>query len=315
MIPPKKPANEAERLATLYQLHILDTEREERFDRVTRVACKLFNVPIAVLSFMEAERQWMKSTQGFDIKEAARKTSFCGHSLVTEGLFIIEDASVDERFYDNPFVIGEPNIRFYLGSSIKIHGYSVGTLCLIDDKPRSIAEIDQEVFTDLTKMVEVELETLHLSTADELTGLSNRRGFLKIAEHLFQMCRDENKTFNLLFFDLDKFKQINDTLGHAEGDKVLKRFSSALQQYFRHSDVIARLGGDEFCAFCPDMDAKYVDSIAKRLRSHLQADSAEGCNILFSYGSIQFDPQKYHNLQEMLTQADEKMYQDKKNGR
>ncbi|WP_058533833.1 hypothetical protein [Legionella saoudiensis] len=83
MIAPEIPENEAMRLATLYKLQILDTEPEERFGRLTRIACKLFGVPIAVISFLEAERQWMKSTQGFDIKEAARKTSFCGHVILS----------------------------------------------------------------------------------------------------------------------------------------------------------------------------------------------------------------------------------------
>ncbi|WP_412755651.1 GAF domain-containing protein [Legionella longbeachae] len=131
MIPPEKPENEVERLATLYKLHILDTEQEERFDRVTRIACKLFEVPISVISFLEAERQWMKSTQGFDIKEAARKTSFCGHVILSDEIMIVEDATKDKRFFDNPFVLGKPNFRFYLGCPLQVNGYNVGVFCLI----------------------------------------------------------------------------------------------------------------------------------------------------------------------------------------
>ncbi len=312
VIPPDKPENEAERLATLYKLRILDTEQEERFDRVTRIACKLFEVPISVISFLEAERQWMKSTQGFDIKEAARKTSFCGHVILSNEIMVVEDATKDKRFYDNPFVLGKPNFRFYLGCPLKIKKYNVGVLCLIDNKPRSIDYVDQNVVYDLAQMVEMELESLHLSITDELTGLSNRRGFLKLASYLFQKCQLENKVFNLLFFDLDKFKQINDKFGHAEGDKVLKIFSNSLLQNFRSYDVIARLGGDEFCVFCSGLNQKDVSSIIKRLKDSLKSVETKGYTIEFSVGNIQYNQEEHRTLEGMLASADSKMYGDKK---
>lgn len=313
MIPPEIPDNEQARLATLYQLNILDTKREERFDRVTRIACKLFGVPIAVLSFMEAERQWMKATQGFNIKQAIRKTSFCGHVVHSGQMLFIADASKDRRFYDNPFVLGDPNIRFYLGYPIKINAYDVGTLCLIDSKPKVINDIDQTIITDLAQMVEQELESLHLSITDELTGLSNRRGFLKIANYLFEMCKRENQIFSLLFFDLDKFKQINDQFGHAEGDKVLKMFSKLLLKHFRSYDLVARLGGDEFCVFCSKLNGADVNKIAQRLRDSLKNINANDYDINFSVGSIQFNKQKHPTLESIIAEADAKMYRNKRN--
>ncbi|WP_058533803.1 sensor domain-containing diguanylate cyclase [Legionella saoudiensis] len=312
MIAPEIPENEAMRLATLYKLQILDTEREERFDRLTRIACKLFDVPIAVISFLEAERQWMKSTQGFDIKEAARKTSFCGHVILSDEIMVVEDATKDIRFYDNPFVLGEPNFRFYLGCPLKVKDYNVGVICLIDDKPRSIREVDQNVVHDLADMVEMELESLHLAITDELTGLSNRRGFLKLAGYLFQKYQRENKMFTLLFFDLDKFKQINDQYGHAEGDNVLKVFANCLLKNFQCHDVIARLGGDEFCVLCSGYDQNDVSEIIQRLRHSLKAIKTKGYTIEFSIGNIQYNKEKHTTLENMLTLADSKMYDDKK---
>ncbi|WP_419419559.1 diguanylate cyclase [Legionella sp. D16C41] len=312
MIPPDIPENEAERLATLYKLRILDTEREERFDRVTRIACKLFDVPIAVISFLEAERQWMKSTQGFEIQEAPRKTSFCGHVILSDEIMVVEDTTKDRRFYDNPFVINKPNFRFYLGCPLKINKCNVGVICLIDDKPRPIADVDQNVVYDLAKMVEMELESLQLSITDELTGLSNRRGFLKIANYLFQKCQRENQEFNLLFFDLDKFKPINDKFGHAEGDKVLKTFSKCLLQNFRCHDVIARLGGDEFCVFCSGLNSQDVDGITTRLKDSLKCIETKGYAIEFSVGSIQYNKEEHQTLESMLVLADSKMYGNKK---
>ena len=309
MIAPALPDNEAQRLSTLYQLNILDTEREERFDRITRIACKLFSVPIAFVSFVEAERQWIKSTHGFEITEAIRKTSFCAHAILKDEITIIEDATKDKRFFDNPFVIGEPHIRFYLGCPIKINHANVGILCLIDNKPRKKSSINESDVRDLTQMIELELEALHLSTTDELTGLSNRRGFLKIANYLFRSCQREDKPFSLLFFDLNKFKRINDDFGHSEGDRVLKSFSKSLLNHFRCYDVIARLGGDEFCVFCSGLEQDDVDNIALRMRNELKSRNLH--NIDFSLGAVQYKKEKHKDLENMLKLADSKMYRDK----
>ncbi|KTC86539.1 sensor domain-containing diguanylate cyclase [Legionella brunensis] len=308
MTPPDRPENEAERLATLYKLQILDTEKEERFDRVTRIACKLFGVPISVISFLEAERQWMKSTQGFDIKEAARKTSFCGHVILSDEIMIVEDATKDKRFFDNPFVLGKPNFRFYLGCPLKVNGYNVGVICLIDDKPKSKDEIDSNIVYDLAQMVEMDLKQLQISITDELTGISNRRGFLKLAGYLFQKCQLENQVFTLLFFDLDKFKHINDQFGHSEGDKVLKIFANALVHNFRYYDVIARLGGDEFCIFCTGLNQKNLPDIIQRLKDSLKSADTKDYAIEFSVGSVQYNQKEHQTLEDMLCLADSQMY-------
>lgn len=315
MIPPEIPENEAERLAVLHQLNILDTEEEERFDRITRIACKLFSVPMASINFLEAERQWMKSNSGLTIKEASRKTSFCGHVILSNEIMVVEDAVSDKRFHDNPFVTGNPYFRFYLGCPLQIKSANVGVICLIDDKPRLLQDVDLSIAKDLSNMVELELESLHASTTDELTGLSNRRGFLKLGGYLFNSCLRENKPFNLLFFDLDKFKHINDNFGHAEGDLVLKLFSQTLLTHFRACDVIARLGGDEFCIFASGLESKDINQIIHRLEdafSSLNARNNKGYQIEFSVGSIQFDKEKHQSLADMLELADSNMYSNKK---
>lgn len=312
MIPPIKPDNERERLAALYQLNILDTEREERFDRVTRIATKLFNVPISVISFLAEHRQWMKSTEGMEIIESPRENSFCGHVILSDEMMIIEDASKDIRFHDNPFVINSPYFRFYLGCPLKVKKQNVGVICLIDDKPRSKQHIDHGTVLDLAQMVELELESLHQATTDELTGLSNRRGFLKIADYLFEHCRRENKPFSLLFFDLDKFKHINDTFGHAEGDKVLCLFSKIFREQFRSYDVMARLGGDEFCVFCAGATLQDIDNVIKHIKTSIQKIKPDEYDIEFSVGALQYNKDEHHSLAEMLSLADSKMYRQKK---
>lgn len=312
MIPPQKTTNEPERLQVLYHLNLLDTGAEERFDRITRIACKLFDVPIAFVSLVDANRQWFKSSQGLVVQETARDISFCGHAILADELMIVEDAAKDERFHDNPLVIGTPNVRFYVGCPLKINEHNVGTLCLADNQPRRFKQADVGIIYDLAKMVELELESLHLSTTDDLTGLSNRRGFLKIANHIFKLCEREAKTFTLLFFDLDKFKQINDMFGHTEGDLVLKIFSQALVKTFRSADAIARLGGDEFCVLCSGLEQEEIPIVIERFRYLLNADQQKAYQIHCSVGGIEYQKEEHKTLNDLLVLADLKMYQNKK---
>lgn len=150
--------NEQQRLDALYRLGILDTPSEERFDRITRLAQHLFAVPIALISLVDDQRQWFKSRQGLSACETGRDVSFCGHAIKSEELFIVEDALADERFHDNPLVVGEPHVRFYAGCPLKTPGGElIGTLCLIDTRPRSMSPRDCDSLRDLASQVETEL--------------------------------------------------------------------------------------------------------------------------------------------------------------
>jgi len=115
MTAPECPPDEVARLQTLKSLAVLDSPHEERFDRLTRMAKRLFDVPIALLSLIDEHRQWFKSRVGLPLSETPRDISFCGHAILGEGIFIIPDATADDRFHNNPLVIDEPNIRFYAG--------------------------------------------------------------------------------------------------------------------------------------------------------------------------------------------------------
>lgn len=116
---PKFPADESARIETLRALRILDTAPEERFDRITRMAKRMFGVPISLVSLVDSERQWFKSAEGLDAKETPREISFCGHAILGDDVFIVPNALVDSRFSDNPLVVDAPEIRFYAGSPIK----------------------------------------------------------------------------------------------------------------------------------------------------------------------------------------------------
>ena len=163
---PSIPQNEADRLAALRGLGLLDTPKEERFDRLCRIAAKVFDVPIAIVSLVDSNRQWFKSCIGLDATQTGRDVSFCGHTILERETLIIPDAREDERFRDNPLVTGAPHIRFYAGHIVRGPGqHPLGTLCLIDSKPRQFNAEERKLHADLAAVVERELnltETLEL---------------------------------------------------------------------------------------------------------------------------------------------------------
>lgn len=155
---PTIPSSESERLQLLYSLNLLDTPPEERFDRVTLMAKNLFDVDVCLLSLVDKDRQWIKSKQGTNLQETPRALSFCGHAILKQEIMVINDTLEDERFADNPLVTNFPFIRFYAGIPLGLEDdLKVGTLCIIDSRPRSFSHTDKMLLTDLANIIEYEL--------------------------------------------------------------------------------------------------------------------------------------------------------------
>jgi diguanylate cyclase (GGDEF)-like protein len=309
------PENEPARLATLRTLRILDTPAEERFDRLTRLARRVFDVPIALVSLIDENRQWFKSCAGLGAQETARDISFCGHAIMSDEVLMIPDARADGRFHDNPLVTGDPGIRFYAGQPLTVpSGTRLGTLCLIDTRPRELDGDALGLLRDLAHIAEQEIAAIELATVDDLTLIANRRGFEALAQHALNVCKRMGRDASLLFFDLDDFKRINDTFGHAEGDRALATFAAALRESLRESDVIGRLGGDEFVALLTDAGHDETRRVLDRLRDALAASNAArtcGYQIRFSVGQTQFEAAQHATVIELLASSDSKMYAHK----
>ena len=312
---PDIPVDESERLRVLRSLDILDTPAEERFDRLTRIANRLFDVPIALVSLVDENRQWFKSSVGLDASETPRDISFCGHAILGDEIFVVNDAISDKRFADNPLVLDNPNIRFYAGCPLKaLNGSKLGTMCLIDREPKGFSKNDRSILQDLASMVEREIELTHLATVDELTGIPNRRGFRVRAEQSLRLCERKKLPASLVYFDIDEFKQINDSLGHSEGDRALRIFADNMKGISRDSDVFARMSGDEFVILFADADKQTVESIFSRFQTGLDDLSQQedlDYKIHFSHGIIEFDPDVHTSVAELLDAGDELMYAQK----
>ncbi|KDE39016.1 diguanylate cyclase/phosphodiesterase (GGDEF & EAL domains) with PAS/PAC sensor(s) [Nitrincola lacisaponensis] len=198
---PRQPDNEAARHAALQKLRLLDTEAEERFDRLTRLAKHLFSVPIALVSLVDENRQWFKSRQGLDACETGRDISFCGHTIINNAIFEIIDASLDPRFADNPLVSGPPHIRFYAGAPLTtLDGYRIGTLCLIDTKPRQLTAIELSSLRDLADCVEAEVNQIILKKQSQL--LSQTQQLSKIITRTQSQFIQEEGQRNKIFHGL-----------------------------------------------------------------------------------------------------------------
>ena len=166
------PADEDRRLEALQNLGLLDTPPDPRFDRITRLACCLAKVPIALICFVDARRQWFLARQGLDAIETTREISFCGHAILQEEPLVIPDTQEDLRFFDNPLVIGEPYARFYAGHPIHAPGGArVGTLCLIDTQPRNLSSQELGALADLAALVDAEMLAIRFDIATRTVGV------------------------------------------------------------------------------------------------------------------------------------------------
>ncbi|ENA0609701.1 sensor domain-containing diguanylate cyclase [Enterobacter bugandensis] len=310
---PGVPDNEEDRLKSLYLTGLLDTRDDERFERLTRLARKVFQVPVALISLLDRDRQLLMACQGLGIRETPRNVSFCAHAVLQEGPFIVTDAAQDERFHDNPLVTGEPYIRFYAGYPVNLpDGATAGTLCLIHTSPRSFTEEDIASLRDLALIVEDEFVNIGLAITDSLTGIANRRGFYRAGERIFRAYPQHDGPFSILFFDLDKFKPVNDLWGHAEGDHVLQTFAGFLYQHLEPGDIAGRIGGDEFAVLVNGH--RNTDAFLKGLRLSVEKyneASGKPYNINYSWGAVQYDAATYQSLDEMMNKCDEVMYSRK----
>ena len=156
---PPEPNDEDRRLAATRSLGLWKTPPEERFDRVVRVAAAAFDVPIALIALMERDREWFKSCYGLEFREVPRDASFCGHAIFERQPLVVSDALLDERFADNPFVTGFPGVRFYAGHPLILsNGCCVGTLCILDVRPRHFDNVGISLLRDLSQLALAELE-------------------------------------------------------------------------------------------------------------------------------------------------------------
>jgi diguanylate cyclase (GGDEF)-like protein len=309
MITTQFTTNEVIRLGHLNALGILDTEPEERFDRITRLAKKLFNVPVALVSLVDEERQWFKSKVGIEHSETSREISFCAHAIHQDQVFIVENALQDKRFSNNPLVINEPHFRFYAGYPIKgSNGFQFGTLCIFDTQPHQFGNEEVQLLEELAEIIERELQQSQLSLINPLTQFSNRKGFLAIAQHSLKLSARYNIATTLAFITLINFQELVQTHSQAYADNTLIQFAKLLKSAYRNSDLIAQVNDSQFIVLFTDANEpsalEALTRVLKQIKTHNHA-ATEFEKISFSYGVKAIEPSLNTDLKTLIEETSE----------
>lgn len=309
---------EQDRLAALARYDILDTPSEEAFDRITRLVCRILKVPMATVTFLDGHRQWFKAREGVANCEDERRIAFCDHTIRQSVPLIVTDASCDPRFAGNPLVTGAPHLRFYAGIPLRsTEGQNIGTLCAMDVRSRAIDADEIAILSDLASIVMNELELRLLASTDGLTGALSRRSFRDEATRALALAQRHRHEVSCIAFDLDHFKGINDTHGHAAGDAVLAGSAATCRALLRQSDLFGRVGGEEFAALLPHTGRQAALGVAEKLREGIAAQQFDGADGPFtvsaSFGIATAGPAG--DIDALLRAADEALYAAKATGR
>ena len=249
---------EAARLNELRRLGILDTEHEQRFDDITQLAAQVFNTPIALISLVDANRQWFKSNIGLDAQETHRDLAFCSHAIHEKKLLIIENALLDARFNTNPLVVDEPRIRFYAGAVIRSNGLPLGTLCLIDREPHSFSKTEQKQLLGFAKLIENEIASNTIpnhertyaqlrADYDPLTHFLTRKAFKINLNYQLSHQSSDTHPQHIIYIRINDLNRLNIEYGRYLGDFALVEFSrrvKSIVQGFSH--LIGRLDVSTF---------------------------------------------------------------------
>jgi len=310
---------ERDRLTALQSLDVLDSPREEDFDRVTRLVQNIFNVKIATVSMMDGHRLWYKSVLGMNVTEIMRKDSFCEIPVSTGQPLIIPDTRLDAQFADNPHVLNQPGIRFYAGVPLQTpDGQTIGTLCALDYEPREFTDHHLKILMDLALIAMNELHLRQRATIDSLTGVLSRRAFKEEGMRAIALAARHRHRVACISFDLDFFKTINDTYGHAAGDRVLVGVTKTCMGLLRQSDLIGRLGGEEFAILLPYADRQSALEVAEKLRSAIERLTFEfgglAISVTASFGVSTIDLAT-QDIETLLEHADSAVYEAKSAGR
>jgi diguanylate cyclase (GGDEF)-like protein len=318
------PENEAQRLRAVRSYDILDTLPEVDFDTLTRVAALALNTPAAVIGLMDSDRLWFKSQLGLGVQQLDRKIAFCAHAIMRpDEPLVVEDLRQDSRFQDNPLVKQAPHLCFYAGAPlIDRHGYALGTIAVVDTQPRSFSETQRALLRDLSTLVITALESRqranvlgHLAMTDYLTGLANRAQFERTLNSEMAHSRRTGEPFTLLYMDLDDFKEINDTYGHAAGDDVLCEVARRMSDQVRAEDLLARLGGDEFGIFMRQSVEDSPESLAGRIvevvSEPISLSTGDKVSVGISVGISTFTD-GIDSMTKLLALSDQALYEAKR---
>ncbi|WP_132389640.1 sensor domain-containing diguanylate cyclase [Novosphingobium sp. PhB165] len=312
--------DEPGRLAALRSLEVLDTPPEEPFENIVALVRTVLGVPMAAVTLIDEDRQWFKARSGLGVSETPRNVSFCTYAIRQSEPMLVNDARLDSRFAENPYVTGDPNVRSYAGVPLLTpEGYNVGVLCAIDDKVRTFTTSEVEMLSNFARIVTNELLLRRIAERDQLTGALTRRGFIEKAGQEIARFRRYGRPCCLALLDIDHFKAVNDTYGHPAGDAVLREMVASVVGSSRPVDLLGRLGGEEFALLLPETEPSDALVAVERFREGLAglAIPLPGGGVIHVTVSIGIAPltDRIVTVEEWIAAADGPLYTAKRGGR
>jgi len=324
---------------------------EQAYDDITDLAALICDTSIALVSLVDAGRQTIKSGHGIEAVRAPTAAQFCEQTIARpRELFVVADTCSDERFSDSPMTINGTPIRFYAGAAlVNPEGEALGTLSVIDPRPRELTEEQEKALWALSRQVVAQLELTNavqdlkdntaqlrnyqsqleeyqrrleltnarlrtLSVTDDLTGLNNRFAFEEQLRNDFELAAQYDSALTLLLLDVDHFKSYNDEFGHPAGDDALRSIARYLQESMRETDFVARIGGEEFAIILPGTSVETASILAERCRKTVETAAWPKRPITVSIGISSLDGRKIDS-DALVSEADQALYHSKACGR
>lgn len=325
------------RLAAVQKADLLNTPLESRFNRIVRLGRLALGVRAATIGLFDADREWIKAADGWELRQLPLAQSLAAILATGTDPVIVNDASTDERCRRNHLVTHSPKVRFC--AVYPLHdrfGHVIGAFAAYDTAPRDADTKTSAVLGDIGYFVQRELLLVDAYRAqeqllvklgsarrqamlDDLTRLWNRRGALQLLESAIAEGARVRQGLGVCIADLDRFKEVNDTHGHAVGDLVLKKVATSLVDNVRPGDIVCRLGGEEFLLIFPDVNAQQLSMLLERVRTQvadrrIRVPSAE-LQLTLSLGGYVQSPDLPTTTDELLQRVDSALYRAKSAGR
>lgn len=325
------------RLADIHSLAIFYTPLDARFDRLTRLAQKALNVPVAAIALNHQGRLWFKSVQGWNVHELAVEDSYCARTLLRDEPVIVQDTQLDPDLARCPLTTEAPHFRFYAGFPIRQRtGAVAGTFAVYDRQPRKPTPAEVQALRDLADLAQREFLTAELCDAqaqivnkldlarrsamiDALTRVWNRRAAEELLQCAGEQAGREDSGLAVIVLDINDFKAINDSAGHPAGDQVLRKVASILVSNVREGDAVCRYGGDEFLVILQRIGREEAGSIAERIGRRIGEFPVRTRSgpvpVSVSIGVAMRPPGREASMEALVDAADQAMYRVKKEQR
>ncbi|MFT6914518.1 MAG: diguanylate cyclase (GGDEF)-like protein [Motiliproteus sp.] len=332
--------NEEQRLTELHSYRILDTPRDGMFDNICEIASYIFKTPIAIVSLVDRDRIWFKSTHGINIKQIDREPGLCASAIIKNEAYVIKDARIDPRTLTNSLVSEKFGLQFYAAAPLTTsNNLNLGTICVIDFKPREVTTEEINCLSQLAQIVINQMELrianrkiskLHKelfmahtllknnASKDALTGILNRGSLDQILEKIDSI-EDSITGTAIAMIDIDDFKNINDIYGHHVGDEVIKAVSNRITKVIRNGDYFGRYGGEEFQVIMQQADSDSAKLLANRIVKVISAKpyiiDDLSLAVTVSVGVSVCNELTVHSTDELSILADKALYDAKKAGK